>query len=85
MKFNPHDQNLILSGGWDKVVNINDIRDKGPVSFIYGPYICGEAIDMHPKDDRVVLTGSYCESDVLQLWDIRKTSKPTMTIDWDAK
>lgn len=31
LKFNPYNPNLILSGGWDNTVVINDLREKGPV------------------------------------------------------
>lgn len=33
---------------------------------ICGPFICGDAIDMH---DGYILTGSYQDSSQLQLWD----------------
>lgn len=32
LKFNPMNENMILSGGWDNTVCINDIREKGPIA-----------------------------------------------------
>jgi WD40 repeat protein len=44
--------------------------------------VCGDAIDF--KDDgNTVLTGSYRQEDVLELWDIR-TFKKVRTIDWNG-
>ena len=58
------------------------MREKGPVSSIYGPHICGESIDFY-RDGYTVLTGSYRQDDALQLWDLR-TGKCTRTYDWDG-
>lgn len=49
---------------------------------MYGPHICGDAIDFR-SDGHTMLTGSYRQSDVLELWDIR-TYKKFRTIDWDG-
>ena len=58
VRFNPLDSNILVSGGWDNTVQIYDIREKGPVESIYGPHICGEAIDFK-NDGYSILTGSY--------------------------
>ena len=57
-RFSPYHHNMIITGGWDNTMQIYDIRRKGPVAAIYGPHVCGEAIDFH-KDMNTVLTGSY--------------------------
>lgn len=45
-KFNNQDPNIIYSGGWDRQVIIWDIRSGGKgIGAIYGPFICGNAID----------------------------------------
>ena len=82
VKFNPYDPNMIASGGWDNTVQIYDIRKRGPIHSIYGPHICGEAIDFR-SDGTTLLTGSYRGDDVLELWDLRNFSK-FRTIDWDG-
>jgi COMPASS component SWD3 len=82
VKFDPYDPNIIASGGWDNTIQVYDIRRRGPVASIYGPHVCGDAIDF--KDDGVTfLTGSYRQEDCLELWDIR-TMKKTRVIDWNG-
>ena len=56
VKFDQEDPNLVISGGWDNNVKVWDIRVPNPVRSIYGPYICGDAIDLH---DGYLLTGAY--------------------------
>jgi len=73
------DPNLLVSGGWDNVVFIWDIRVSHSIGFIYGPHICGDAIDI--KGD-VLLTGSYGDKNVLQLWSISKRQL-IETIPWN--
>jgi hypothetical protein len=82
VKFDPSSQHTIASGGWDNTVQIYDIRKKGPVASIYGPHICGDAIDFF-NDGHTVLTGSYRQEDVIELWDMR-TYKKTRIINWDG-
>jgi WD40 repeat protein len=82
VKFDPYNPNQIASGGWDNTIQLYDIRKKGPVASIYGPHICGEAIDF--KDDTfTLLTGSYRQNEVLELFDLR-TLKKTRTIEWNG-
>lgn len=45
-KFNKEDPNLVVSGGWDFNIKVWDIRQPNPCKSIYGPLICGDAIDM---------------------------------------
>jgi len=41
------DANIMVSGGWDRMIKIFDIRTRGPVGSMYGPLICGsDAIDV---------------------------------------
>lgn len=46
IKFDPHNTNLIVTGGWDNVLVIYDIRSREPALSLIGPNICGEAIDV---------------------------------------
>lgn len=82
VKFDPAEPNRIISGGWDNTIQLYDIRQKGTVGSIYGPHICGDAIDFH-NDGNTILSGSYRQEDVLELWDIR-TLKRSRVIDWDG-
>jgi len=70
VKFNPSNPYCIASGGWDNTVQIYDIRANGVVGSIYGPHICGDAIDFR-GDGFTMLTGSYRADDALELWDLR--------------
>eukprot|EP00351_Strombidinopsis_sp_SopsisLIS2011_P001644 CAMPEP_0116883202 /NCGR_PEP_ID=MMETSP0463-20121206/15664_1 /TAXON_ID=181622 /ORGANISM="Strombidinopsis sp, Strain SopsisLIS2011" /LENGTH=79 /DNA_ID=CAMNT_0004537611 /DNA_START=570 /DNA_END=809 /DNA_ORIENTATION=+ len=54
-KFDPKDDNIIYSGGWDDIIMINDLREGGPVNKILGPHICGESIDLQGN---LLLAGS---------------------------
>lgn len=48
VKFDPMNEFIIYSGGWDSYVLINDIRCKGDekIGDIFGPLIGGETIDL---------------------------------------
>ena len=82
VKFDPLSQHTLASGGWDNTIQIYDIRKKGPVASIYGPHVCGDAIDFY-NDGHTMLTGSYRQEDVIELWDIR-TFKKTRVVNWDG-
>jgi COMPASS component SWD3 len=56
LNFNPDDDNIILTGGWDNTVQIWDVRVSHAVRLIYGPHIAGDSVDIHGG---VVLTGSW--------------------------
>lgn len=64
VKFNQVNPNILLSAGWDNTMQIYDIREKGPVASIYGPHVCGDAIDVR-NDGYTVLAGSYRQNDAL--------------------
>jgi COMPASS component SWD3 len=66
VKFLPHDDNIIISGGWDNTVQIWDIRQGAAVRSIYGPHICGDALDV--VEGRIV-TGSWRPKNQLEIWD----------------
>jgi WD40 repeat protein len=68
-KFHPDHKNILLTGGWDNVVKLWDIRQKDAMSEeIAGPHICGEGIDARGND---ILTASWTRSNSLQIWDFR--------------
>lgn len=64
VKFNQVNPNILFSGGWDNTMQVYDIREKGPVASIFGPHVCGDAIDVR-NDGYTVLTGSYRQDDAL--------------------
>lgn len=49
LKWNPYDQNMFFSGGWDKTVYFWDIRSKTSVDKLFGIFMGGNAIDINEK------------------------------------
>lgn len=72
VKFVPNDDNLIISGGWDNTVLVWDARIGRAVRSIYGPHLCGDALDMVGFE---VLTGSWRPENQLEVWDFRTGNK----------
>lgn len=57
---------LLVSGGWDRTLQVWDLRLARSVRSFFGPYICGDALDMRGG---VLVTGSWRHANPLQLWD----------------
>ncbi|KAL6760828.1 WD40-repeat-containing domain protein [Haematococcus lacustris] len=64
----PDDPQVLLSGGWDKTVQVWDLRLRRSVRSLFGPYLCGDALDVAPSGD-LVLTGSCRHASPLETWD----------------
>ena len=79
VKFLTDEPNLLISGGWDKVVLLWDIRTGKSENFLYGPMICGDSLDY--KNGKI-LTGSWRSDEQLELWDMRKMMKRVEVIKW---
>jgi COMPASS component SWD3 len=58
VKFAKHDQNMMASGGWDHNLFLYDIRRQGPTHALYGPLVCGDALQFH-SDGHSLVAGSY--------------------------
>ena len=67
VKFNPENSNSIISGGWDKNINIFDTREGKLSNSIYGPKICGDGLDIKSF---YILSTSW-EGKNVQIWDTR--------------
>ena len=80
VKFNPKDQNLLASAGWDNTVQINDLRYRGTMHSIWGPHVCGDSIAFR-SDGYTMVTGSYRMENCIEVWDLRMF-KRTQVIDW---
>lgn len=57
---------MILTG-WDNTVQIWDIREGNAVRSIYGPHICGDALDIVGDE---ILTGSWRADTQLEVWSL---------------
>lgn len=73
------DPNVVVSGGWDKTLQIHDIRKGGPVGYIFGPDLSSNSLDIHGD---YIVTGSHRSKNPLQTWDLRK-KEIVQTIEWD--
>ncbi|KAJ3190618.1 hypothetical protein HK101_008535 [Irineochytrium annulatum] len=67
VKFHPTDPNILISGGWDNTVQVWDTRVEHSIRSIYGPHVCGDAIDFDDDGSRI-LTGGFQKEDQLQIW-----------------
>ena len=58
----------MISGGWDSVIHVWDIRQCKSVKSFYGPHLAGDSLDYK---NNTILTGSYAVKDQIQTWDLR--------------
>lgn len=79
-KFVPFDDNLVVTGGWDNSVIVWDSRAGRAVRSIYGPHLCGDALDVAGQE---IVTGSWRPENQLEIWDFRSGNKIT-EIPWLA-
>ncbi len=76
--FNKESSNMLVSGGWDNTIQIYDVRERNIVGSVYGPHICGDAIDI--KGNKL-LTASWSTENQIQIFDLRML-KVESIIDW---
>ena len=73
---------VLVSGGWDHTLQIWDVRVNRSVRSIYGPYVCGDSIDVHGG---VILAGSWRHAHPLELWDLGTCKLPTCLPFWQPE
>jgi WD40 repeat protein len=73
------DPNLLVSAGWDNALFFWDVREARSIGFCLGPHACSNSMDIRGN---VLLTGSYSNKDVLQLWSISER-KLMGVIPWE--
>ena len=78
--FNKESDNMLISGGWDNTLQIYDVRERAIVASIYGPHICGDALDI--KGNKV-LAAAWAAENQIQIYDLRML-KAESVIDWGA-
>ncbi|CBY35184.1 unnamed protein product [Oikopleura dioica] len=71
LKHHPNETWNFISGGWDDTVQFWDRRQERATKRIFGPHICGESIDIDPKE-HTILTASWRRHDGIQVWDYRE-------------
>ena len=79
VKFHPQDQNLLVSGGWDRTIQLYDLRTGSVVDSIFGPQISGDSLDLH---EDLILTGSNRNKDVVQIFSLQKRQL-IQNVDWE--
>jgi WD40 repeat protein len=79
VKFFPNTTSTIYSGGWDKTIQFYDTRTCKVANSIYGPEICGDAIDI---SGNILASGAWSTKEQIQLWDIR-TLKCICNVQWE--
>jgi WD40 repeat protein len=72
--YHPNHPNVFISGGWDDTVQFWDDRETHAFRKIYGPHICGDALDIDGYHNHV-LTGSWRKDTPLQVWDFNSGDK----------
>ncbi|XP_069508269.1 uncharacterized protein [Ambystoma mexicanum] len=68
LTFYPESEDHFLSGGWDNTVQFWDVRSRHSLRRIYGPHVCGDALQIDPNTNQL-LTGSWRKNQSLQVWD----------------
>ena len=57
LKHHPNDIWNFVSAGWDDTVHFWDRRESRSTRKIFGPHICGQAIDIDPVENTVLVRG----------------------------
>ena len=68
LRYHPTQPHVLFSAGWDNTVLVWDVRVRRTSAVLYGPHVCGDALDVHP-DGRRLLTGSWRQTGAVEVWD----------------
>ena len=68
----------MISGGWDSVIHLWDLRQAKSIRSFYGPHVAGDSIDVR---DNTILVGCYASKGQIQLWDLRNLQQ-IESINW---
>jgi WD40 repeat protein len=63
------DDNTLISGGWDSVIHLWDVRLGKSVKSVFGPHVAGDSIDFQNNN---ILIGCYAAKNQIQIWDYNK-------------
>ena len=66
VKSHPEDENVLISAGWDSTIQVWDLRAPAAVRSIFGPHVCGDAVDIRGS---YLLAGSWRDKNSLQVFD----------------
>eukprot|EP00053_Salpingoeca_punica_P003288 m.42285 g.42285 ORF g.42285 m.42285 type:complete len:348 (-) comp12092_c0_seq3:38-1081(-) len=65
LAFHPSDPKTLVSGGWDKTVQVWDVEKKAPLAYFYGPFLGGNGLCINKAGE--VLCGSYSDKKPLEI------------------
>lgn len=77
LKSHPDNDNVVVSGGWDGMIKLYDLRDGRPFASIGGPMISSDSIDIF---DDMIVTGSMRNKSEMQMISL---SKQKLIHSWD--
>lgn len=77
LRCHPKNNNICVTGGWDGMMKIYDLRQKCPIASIGGFYGCGDSIDLF---DDMIVTGSTRNQEVMQMFSL---SQMSLVHTWD--
>ncbi len=80
LKFHNQDPNVLISGGWDRTIQIYDLREGRTVASMFGPQISGDALDICGD---LIIAGSNRNKDVMQMYSLKQRDL-IYNIDWDT-
>lgn len=80
LKFHPQDHNLLLSGGWDRTIQLYDLRAGCGIGSIFGPAISGDALDVH---EDLIVAASNRNKDPIQIFSLTKRQL-IQNVEWDT-
>jgi len=67
----PLEPHTVVTGGWDKQLQVWDLRQGISVQSVWNVVLYGQAVSFS-SDGNTLLTGSYRTRSQLQMWDLRK-------------
>ena len=79
VKFHPDNSNVLVSGGWDRTLQIYDVRQSKVIASIFGPQLSGDSLDIFGD---MIVTGSNRQKDVMQMFSLSK-HQLVQTFDYD--
>lgn len=80
VKFHPTDPNVLISGGWDRTIQVYDIRLGRTVGSMFGPQVSGDALDLY---DDMIIAGSNRNKDIMQMFSLSKRQL-IANIEWES-
>jgi len=79
VKYHPVDEHIVVSGGWDRIVVVWDVRESEPLRYFSGVFVCGDSLSLD-HTGTTLLTGAYQKKEALRVWDFADPKKQPTTL-----